>query len=78
MAKNKTNYWNKHHESLGDKEKVTIREKLELLCGWSTDTFYRKKRQPDILLSPIEKDAIVKAYDVPFTAFFPNTKPIIV
>lgn len=75
MKEKEPNYWHIHHESLGDEKKIKIRTVIEELCGWSTATFYRKKKDPDSL-TPIERDAVVKAYDKEIKDFFPNNKPI--
>ncbi len=77
MAKKKkpANPWDDHHKTLGDAEKIRIRKLIEKACEWSTETFYRKKREPHYL-KWMEKQLVAQAYGIPLKTFFPDTKPI--
>lgn len=75
-TKKAPNFWDQHHRILDDADKVLIREKIENKCEWSTDTFYRKKRNHK-LLKTIEKQIVVKQYGVTMEDFFPVNNPVL-
>lgn len=75
MSKEKhiVNKWSEYHNYLGDDKKTKARKEIMRVCGWSTDTFYRKIRKPEDI-SIAEQQAIAKVYEVPPVFIFPKYK----
>lgn len=67
----KVNYWKEHHENLNDRQKAIAKENVMSSCEFSSDTFYRKMRNPE-KLKQWEKNLVAEGYGVDVNHFFPE------
>jgi hypothetical protein len=73
MAENTvTNHWKRYHNSLTNGEGKKYKERIEKVLAISQSAFYRKIREPQRFLTPAEKAAIARVYNLQETYLFPE------
>jgi hypothetical protein len=75
MAKSTVpNEWKRYHDSLTNGEGKKLKERIEKVLAISQSAFYRKIREPHRFLTPAEKAAIARVYNLQETYLFPDFK----
>jgi hypothetical protein len=73
-AKAGPNEWKRYHDSLTNGEGKKFKERIEKVLAISQSAFYRKIREPHRFLTPAEKAAIARVYNLQETFLFPELK----
>jgi hypothetical protein len=66
------NEWKRYHDSLTNGEGKKYKERIERVLDISQSAFYRKLREPHRFLTPAEKAAIARVYNLRETYLFPE------
>jgi hypothetical protein len=68
------NRWKRLHATLEDSIAKRCKAEIERVLGVSQSAFYRKIKDPDLLLSIAEKRAIASVYNISEFELFPELK----
>lgn len=68
------NRWKRFHAKLEDSIAKRCKAEIERVLGVSQSAFYRKIKDPDLLLSIAEKRAIASVYNISELELFPELK----